>query len=104
VVILVSKEGYIAKEADVATSGKALTAKIHTPNFFEINLYKISVKTASLTNNDVLKLHAAGFSDELIIDKITTTPSGFNLELDDLVTLRKAGLSDIVIQAMMHAK
>jgi hypothetical protein len=31
-------------------------------------------------------------------------PSAFNLELDDLVALRKAWISDAVIQAMMHAK
>jgi hypothetical protein len=49
-------------------------------------------------------LKDAGFGDELIIDKINTAPAAFRLEFNDLVALRKAGVSDAVIQAMMHAK
>jgi hypothetical protein len=108
----VYKEGYIAKQVVITTSHvwrslngeNAYTYFIITSNFMEINLDKISAKPAALSNADVIKLHAAGFSDELIIDKIANTPSAFNLELDDLVALRKEGLSDAVLQAMMHAK
>ena len=44
------------------------------------------------------------FGDELIIDRINNTPAAFRLDLADLVELRKAGVSDAVIQAMLHAK
>jgi hypothetical protein len=112
VVIRVSKEGYIAKEVTVtqAYQWHSLNYQNHftyfiiTSNNYEINLDKIAAKTAGMTNADVIKLKEAGFGDELIIDKINSTPAAFNLELDDLVALRKAGMSDGVIQAMMHAK
>jgi hypothetical protein len=57
-----------------------------------------------MTNADVIKLKDAGFGDELIIDKINNNPAAYHLELDDLVALHKAGISDAVIQAMIHAK
>jgi len=112
VVIRVSKDGYVAREVTITqemfwhslNNQTHFTYFIITSNSFEINLDKIAAKLAALTNADVIKLKDAGFSDELIIDKITNTPSAFNLELDDLVALRRAGISDGVIQAMMHAK
>lgn len=52
-------------------------------------------------NADVVDLHTAGFGDDLIIDKINTTATAFRLEVSDMVELRKAGVSDAVIQAMM---
>ena len=57
-----------------------------------------------MTNADVVKLKEAGFGDDLIIDKIATNPTAFHLEFDDMVGLRKAGISDAIIQAMLHAK
>lgn len=112
VVIRVSKDGYITKEVDISKQMMMIGANgrplfyfyILTSNHFEINLDKISAKLAALTNADIVKLHEAEFSDELIIDKISNTPSAYSLEMDDLVSLRKSGISDPVIQAMMHAK
>ena len=77
---------------------------IITSNSFEINLDKIAAKPAAITNAEVIKLHEAAFSDDLIIDKINSTPAPFNFEFDDLAALRKAGNSDAVIQSVMHAK
>ena len=112
VVIRVSKDGYVSREVTITKEmiWHSLNGQNHfifhiiTSNTFEINLDKISVKPAATTNADIIKLKEAGFGDDLIIDKINTTPSAINLEFDDLVTLRKAGISDAVIQAMMHAK
>ena len=59
---------------------------------------------AAMTNADVIKLHEAGFGDDLIIAKIKSVPSAFKLELDDLVALRNAGITDAVIQEMIHSK
>jgi hypothetical protein len=58
---------------------------------------------ASMTNADVIKLHEAGFGDDLIIVKIKSVLSAFKLELDDLVALRNAGITDAVIQEMIVA-
>jgi hypothetical protein len=112
VVIRVSKEGYIAREVTVTKdyTWHSINGQNHfvyyviTSNNFEINLDKIAAKPAAMTNADVIKMKEAGFSDELIIDKINNTPSAFNLEMDDLVALHKAGITDAVIQAMMHAR
>ena len=54
-----------------------------------------------MSNADVVDLHTAGFGDDLIIDKINTTSTVFRLEVSDMVELRKAGVSDAVIQVMM---
>lgn len=59
---------------------------------------------AAMTNADVIKLHEAGFGDDLIVAKIKNAHTAFNLELDDLVMLREAGITDAVIQEMIHAK
>lgn len=56
-----------------------------------------------LTNADVIKLKGAGLSDNLIVDKIKSTPANFRLDTSDLVELKQAGLSDALISAMIQA-
>jgi hypothetical protein len=112
VVLRISKEGYVTREITITqemfwqslNGSSRFTFHVITSNSFEIDLDKISAAKAALTNADVIKLKAAGFGDDLIIDKINTNPAAFHLEFDDLVELHKAGLSDVIIQAMMHAK
>jgi len=58
---------------------------------------------ATLTNSDVINLAKAGLGDDIIIEKISTSPTAFKLESGDLVQLHQAGVSDAVIKAMMHA-
>ena len=60
-------------------------------------------RIAVLTNADVINLKKAGLGDELIIDKISTGATTFELDASDLVELHDAGLSDAVIKAMIHA-
>jgi len=57
-----------------------------------------------LTNGDVLALHKAGFGDDLILAKIAASQPVFSVEPLDLVTLKKAGLSERVITAMVGAR
>jgi hypothetical protein len=59
--------------------------------------------SALLTNGDVLKLKQAGFSEELILARVKTSPGDYQLGTDALMDLRKAGLSDAVLGAMMAA-
>jgi hypothetical protein len=56
-----------------------------------------------LTNADVLKLKGAGLSDQFIIDRIKASPANYRLDVDDLVELKKAGIAEAVIDAMMQA-
>ncbi|HTS27389.1 MAG TPA: PEGA domain-containing protein [Bryobacteraceae bacterium] len=112
VVLRLSKEGYVTKEATITkpwiwrSLNGQLSGTFYTisSNSLQINLDKIAAVPVALTNSDVVKLKTAGFGDDLIIDKIATNPSAFHLEFDDMVELRKAGISDAIIQAMLHAK
>jgi hypothetical protein len=63
-----------------------------------------SVMSGSMTNADVIKLHTAGFADDLIIAKIIASVPNFSMEPDALVGLKKAGLSEKVIAAMLQSK
>lgn len=56
----------------------------------------------ALTNDDVLRLSQGGLGDDVIIAKINSTPQAtFRLETDDLINLKKAGVSQAVIAAML---
>jgi hydrogenase maturation factor len=59
--------------------------------------------SGSMTNADVLKLKAAGFGDELIVAKIKSSKGEFKLDTDALLELKKAGISDAVLSAMIGA-
>ena len=58
---------------------------------------------ATLTNADVLKLKTAGLGDLIIIQRIKMSRGNYRLDPDDLSGLKKAGLSEAVISAMMTA-
>ncbi len=57
-----------------------------------------------LTNADVVKLHEAGFDDEVLVAKIGSSVRSFSTEPDALVALKHAGISDKVIAAMLVVK
>jgi len=40
----------------------------------------------------------------MIIDRINSMSSAYHLEMNDMIALKRAGISDAVIQAMLHAK
>ncbi len=55
----------------------------------------------AVTNADVISLHTVGFSEDFIVSKIHTSASAFSLQIADLVELKKAGISEKVIKAML---
>jgi len=57
-----------------------------------------------LTNADIIALRQAGFGDDLILAKISASPSAYNLAATEMVALKKAGVSERVITAMVAAK
>jgi hypothetical protein len=69
---------------------------------FDFKLDKVSAAPKVLTNADVMELWSAEFGEALIIDKINGSATAFKLEISDMLELRKAGVSDAVIQAMMQ--
>lgn len=60
-----------------------------------------SQETDVLTNDKVIKLHQAGFSNEVLKSKIQTSLSKFDVTMNGLMTLKKAGISDDVINMMI---
>jgi hypothetical protein len=57
----------------------------------------------ALTNADVLELVGAGIGEPLIVAKIGGSPADFKLETGDLIALKKAGVSDNIVGAMIEA-
>lgn len=60
-------------------------------------------KPAPMTNRDVIKLAQAKVSDEIIIAKIRQLQTSFDLSTDGIVRLKTAGVSEVVLKAMMSA-
>lgn len=59
----------------------------------------------ALTNQDVVKMVSSGLGDELVMAKIREAPAAeFALEVDDLLALRSAGVSDKVVGVMLLRK
>jgi hypothetical protein len=56
-----------------------------------------------LTNDSVIQMIKAGLPEAVVIAKIKSTASKFDLKTDSLVSLKKAGVSDKVLEAMVAA-
>lgn len=57
-----------------------------------------------ITNDEVISLSKAGLNSSIIVDKIRTSKSKFDLSTDALIKLKKAGISDDIVGAMLAAK
>jgi len=60
-----------------------------------------SVQT-TMTNDSVVRMVKAGLSDDLIVQTITQQPGQYTTDADALVSLKQAGVSERVIQAMVN--
>jgi hypothetical protein len=71
--------------------------------FVPSTAYAQSSNSAAMTNADVVKLAKLGFSSEIIKEKISGASTvNFKVEVDDLVKLKNAGVSQDVISAMLQ--
>ena len=61
-------------------------------------------RPAPLLQVDVISLTKAGATDEEIMRRIDDTQTVFNLNADDVVLLRKEGVSDRVVTHMLETK
>jgi hypothetical protein len=57
-----------------------------------------------MKNGDVVSLVKAGLSNSIIIDKIRSSKTDFDLSTDALILLKQAGVADDVVGAMLAAK
>ena len=58
----------------------------------------------TMNNDEVITLTKAGLNPTLIVGKIRTSKTNFDLSTDSLVKLKQAGVSDDVVAAMLEAK
>jgi hypothetical protein len=58
-------------------------------------------KRDTLLNTTVIELHTAGLSSDIIKSKIQSTVCAFDLSTDALIALKKGGVSDDVVTAMI---
>lgn len=64
----------------------------------------LSAGTATMTNDDVIKLVKAGMAETLILSTIDVSDPQFDTSADALIKLKTAGVSDAVINRMITKK
>jgi hypothetical protein len=52
---------------------------------------------------EILRLKDAGYSEDFLLNKVRGENQHYRLTVDDLIALRRAGLSETVIDAMLHS-
>jgi hypothetical protein len=54
-----------------------------------------------LTNADIIKLQSVGLGESIILSSVNTDPAAYDTSTDGLPNLKKAGVSDLVITAII---
>ena len=54
-----------------------------------------------LTNADIIKMQSAGLSESVILSSVNSQPAAYDTSADGLVALKKAGVSDAIVSAMI---
>jgi hypothetical protein len=54
-----------------------------------------------LTNTDIIKMQSAGLGESVILSSVNTEPSAYDTSTDGLLALKKAGVPDTIIAAMI---
>lgn len=57
-----------------------------------------------MTNDEVISLSKAGLASSVIIGKIRTSKTNFDMSTDALIRLKQAGVTDDTVTAMLEAK
>jgi hypothetical protein len=69
-----------------------------------ITLAAIAQTKHALTNDDILKMAKDGFSDDVIVAMVEASDTAFDVSLSGLSSLKNAGISSPVMQAMLKAE
>ncbi len=64
----------------------------------------VSAQEEVMTNDEVISLTKAGLAGSVIIGKIRTSKSNFDMSTDALIKLKQSGVDDDVVGAMLEAK
>jgi len=98
-----TRTGNGSASGDSQLSGNATVRLIKPPSEAGGNTAAKLEKTKSLTNESIIELVDAGFSEGTIIRRIEQSPVEFDLAADKLEALRKRRVTDKVIVAMKAA-
>ncbi len=98
-----TRTGNGGSEGDSQLTGNATVRIIRPPTEAGNGSPAKMEKTKSLTNESIVELVEAGFSEGTIIRRIEQSPVEFDLAADKLDALRKRRVSDKVIDAMKAA-
>ena len=60
-----------------------------------------SAASRALSVDDILRLHAAGVDEDVILSEIVVTDTLFDLGVEDILRLQEAGVSDRLLQFMV---
>lgn len=96
-----SRGGSTSSSGDTLTTGSATVRIIRPPS--EAGAPVKMEKVATLTNDSVVELVDAGFSEGTIIRRIEQSPVDFDLSPAKIAELRKRRVSDRVLTAMKAA-
>jgi hypothetical protein len=64
-------------------------------------LSAVSYSQTALNNDAIVKMVKAGLAEDVILNMINTQPSQFSVTADSMIALKKDGVSDKVIAAML---
>ena len=91
-----------ANEGETTTTGSATVRILRPPTEAGGGPANLE-KTPTLTNESVIKLVEAGFSEGTIIKRIEDSPADFDLSSAKLAELRRRRVTDAIIVAMTEA-
>lgn len=91
-----------AHQGETTTTGSATVRIIRPPSEAGGAALKLE-KTQTLTNESIIQLVEAGFSEGTIIKRIEDSPAEFDLSPEKLTELRKRRVPDTIITAMTAA-
>ncbi len=86
---------------------RALGSPMRLPSILLILLAATLVTAApasaqqGLTNADIIKMQSAGLSENIILASVNEQPAAYDTSTDGLLALKKAGVSDAVVAAMI---
>ena len=69
-----------------------------------ISFTVVQAQDEAMTNEEVISLAKAGLSPSIIVGKIRSGKTNFDLSTDSLIKLKQAGVSDDIVSAMLEAK
>ncbi len=93
-----------ASQFNVSTNGLIELKQANVPDPIVDAMMLASSPLPTLRNQDIVDMHQAGISREVITKKIQYSETSFSLSTDDMVALKTAKVPDALVKVMMVPK